>query len=95
MTATVIVMEMTGSQDAFIYLMLSAVIANLTSKIICRQSIYEILARRLLETIHPTQAAKMLPQHQPEDPARSDGQSNQDERRAADDRQKNLWEERH
>jgi H+/Cl- antiporter ClcA len=48
-TATVIVMEMTSSQDQFMSLMLSAVIATLVAKSISRTSLYEILARRLIE----------------------------------------------
>ena len=94
-TATVIVMEMTGSQDAFIYLMLAAVIANLTSKIICRQSIYEILARRLLETIHPTQAARMRREHEPESANEADSSASPSNQTNADQRQENLWEEKH
>ncbi|MEY3016026.1 MAG: chloride channel protein [Burkholderiaceae bacterium] len=94
-TATVIVMEMTGSQDAFIYLMLAAVIANLTSKIICRQSIYEILARRLLETIHPAQAARMRREHEPESANQADSSASPSNQTNADQRQKNLWEEKH
>jgi H+/Cl- antiporter ClcA len=94
-TATVIVMEMTGSQDAFIYLMLAAVIANLTSKIICRQSIYEILARRLLEAIHPAQAARMRREHEPESENEADSSASPSNQTNADQRQKNLWEEKH
>lgn len=48
-TATVIVMEMTSSQDQFMSLMLSSVIATLVAKSIARVSLYEVLARRLLE----------------------------------------------
>ncbi len=52
-TATVIVMEMTSSQDQFMSLMLSAVIATLVAKSISRTSLYEILARRLIEGLQP------------------------------------------
>ncbi|MEY2777526.1 MAG: hypothetical protein RLY30_1624 [Pseudomonadota bacterium] len=52
-TATVIVMEMTSSQDQFMSLMLSSVIATLVARSISRASLYEILARRLIEGLQP------------------------------------------
>jgi H+/Cl- antiporter ClcA len=52
-TATVIVMEMTASQDQFMGLMLASVIATLVARSISRASLYEILARRLIEGLQP------------------------------------------
>lgn len=52
-TATVIVMEMTKSQNNFLHLMLAAVVASLTAKLLARQSIYEVLARQLLADLLP------------------------------------------
>lgn len=50
-TAFVIVMEMTNNHSMLIPLMAAALIAHGTSRVICREGIYQALAHRMLHNI--------------------------------------------
>lgn len=57
-TAFVIVMEMTDNHAMLIPLMTAALIAHVTSRLICREGIYHALAHRLLESMRRPQLGR-------------------------------------
>ena len=55
-TAFVIVLEMTGNNGMLLPLMLTALIAQATSKLVCPEAIYEAMAVPFLATDKPAEA---------------------------------------